>query len=562
MNNLDIGQARMALSPPRDRGTTLIVAAGSWLPPAALLLVSVALFTLNTRHGINILVDSVRHFGLIEGPGDAPMYPWLLYVMSSPRLPIEQAAKLLGLVLVCCNTMLAWHLLLRATGRPNYAAFGTALIILSPQFVAFHAAAMTEPLFIFWVLVSIECCMQSWNTESRPWLVGCAVAIGLASLARFVGPPLGAAIAASLLLDSRRPLSRRIINTVILGLVSGSIFFAWSFLSQMLLGHSLGREMQFDGNLDARAWHASLNALAAWLSSRPVPEPARIALFCLTAGCSMILIAWQTRRVTRHPSTRPAPNGEAVASNLLPIMLALFLVFYLAFMWLAASIEANQSLTPRYALPIYVTSVVMVTVLVAKARQHHGSIRHIGTALATIATLVIAGHVVRTAERSRQIYLHGFGFEAPRWTQSATMLTLSRMPADTVIYSNGPDAIVYVLRRRANYLPMLELPRTGRPDPSAPFEKQVANIQMQRGVNNVAIVFFDAIDWRFYLPTETNIRRLLGLQLLAHEPDGRIYTLPKDSSGFANLRAASEAGVAGSRRPNAPPTASTEMRGH
>src|SRR3546814_19973809 len=73
-----------------------------------------------------------------DKPFDAPLYPWMLMGLAATGISIEYAAKLAGLLLVGVNSALIWYLLARATNRSAYAAIGSAIIILSPQFVYLH----------------------------------------------------------------------------------------------------------------------------------------------------------------------------------------------------------------------------------------------------------------------------------------------------------------------------------------------------------------------------------------------------------------------------------------
>src|SRR3546814_4930094 len=67
-----------------------------------------------------------------------------------------------------------------------------------------------------------------------------------------------------------------------------------------------------------------------------------------------------------------------------------------------------------------------------------------------LAAIVLASHVVRTADRTHKAYLQGVAYASRSWVDSPTMRPVAALPADAVIYSNGPDVIAYVLTRRAN----------------------------------------------------------------------------------------------------------------
>ncbi len=494
--------------------------------PISLVLVSLLLFLLNTRHGIGILPDSTRYLGLAPSQ-DAPLYSWVLAAVTKLGLTRAQSAEMVGLILACINPLLIWQLLARMTRRPAYAAVGTALIIFAPTFVALHAAAMSEPLFLCFIFLSLLTLLRFWETADRRWLIACSIAIGVAGLTRFTAPPLGAAIAIGLLLDRRVPFGRRVVDVVILAALSSAIFLSWSLLSQMVAGHSLGRTLAFNGNMGAKAWHTSLVTLLSWLVPSQVPDKYRLLLSLLAAICSAALVFWQISRTVRRTGAEAAPE------RLLPAVLTLFLPFYLVFFFVAASIEANQTLVPRYALPIYVTTILLMTIVIAEARGVSGVIGRLQTILIAVAALVLVGNVVRTAQRTHQAYAQGVGYSSLAWMRSPTMQAVAHLPANTTIYTNAPDAIAYVLRRHAVFIPMLALPRTGHEDPAHPFAAQIYELRNDPNPSNKVFVFFNRVDWRFYLPTEARLQGLLQLKLRDRESDGRIYTLPLAAAGDA-----------------------------
>src|SRR3546814_17124491 len=111
--------------------------------------------------------------------------------------------------------------------------------------------------------------------------------------------------------------------------------------------------------MDSDSWRSSLAALMSWLLPEQLPIAARITVFSLALAGGVYLSVWHGRRVL-------APTRESrVSDAMLPIVLGLFFIAYLAFMVLATSLEANLSLNTRYAFPIYVTTMIMMTIILA-----------------------------------------------------------------------------------------------------------------------------------------------------------------------------------------------------
>ncbi|RVQ00864.1 hypothetical protein [Sinorhizobium meliloti] len=127
-----------------------------WAAGALLVFLSVLLFVVNTRLGIGIYPDTTRYMGINELPYDAPIYAWLVRLPALIGMDMTAGAETLGLIFVFANTFLIWHLLVCSTGKYSYALVGSALIVLAPQFVALHASAMSEPPFLFFLLLALR----------------------------------------------------------------------------------------------------------------------------------------------------------------------------------------------------------------------------------------------------------------------------------------------------------------------------------------------------------------------------------------------------------------------
>jgi hypothetical protein len=492
-----------------------------WAGSVFFILLSAVIFLVNTRYGIGILVDSIRYMGISEVPYDAPLYPWLLQLVSLSGASLEFGAKALGLIFVCMNTALIWHLLVRATRKYHYAAFGTALIVLSPQFVTQHANAMSEPPFLLFLLLTLLALLHYFQSERRTWLVASAVALGLATLTRFTAPPLGAAVALCLLLNPRHGVARRFSDAAIFAAVSAFIFLLWLIISQMMVGHSIGRELRFHGNMGIPEWLSSIGVLTAWLLPDKIPFVVRVvaSVGFFVAG------AWLTFVHSRQALQR-ARDAKAVDA-LLPTILGLFFIFYMAFMVLSTSIEANLSLTGRYAFPAYVTTILMMTVVLAHFGGSSGLTKWLHHGLVLLFILVLGSHVLRTTSRSQEAYRSGTGFVSLTWLNSPTLQFLRELPAGTPIYSNGQDVIAFALKRKSHSIPLRIQLRTGLEDPNNTFEMQFQNLRNALANEGAYIAIFDNIDWRFYLATEAELKQHLPLDQIATESDGRIYVMSK-----------------------------------
>ena len=304
----------------------------------------------------------------------------------------------------------------------------------------------------------------------------------------------------------------------LVGTVSSAIFLVWALAAKLATGHATGRALEFHGNLDAEQWIGGLNTLSAHLLPTQIPLALRIALLLVVVAGGTYLCLDLMRRGRRVQLRK---NAE-----MLVIILGLFFFFYIGFVALSAHVEANLFLSARYAFPVYVTTVILMAVVLGNAAPTGRRPRYLAQAFAGLAILVLATHVVRTADRTRDAYVEGLGFASLSWSTSPIIQAISKLPTDASIFSNATDAIAYVLKRKSHYVPQRFDFHTGLEDPANPFEKQVEDLRRQLASGNTYVVFLDRVDWRFYLVSEEDLQKLLKLELVDKQADGRIYALP------------------------------------
>lgn len=482
---------------------------------------AVLLFLLCTRHGVGVMPDSTRYMNLSALPWDAPLYPAMLHAAAAAGVDIAAGAWAIGLVLCALNAFLTWHILRVTTGHTTSAAVGTALIVIAPQSVGLYAMAMSEPLFLTMILATLMLFIRYVQTSDRRWLVAVGIGVGLTSLVRFTGPALGAAIALFLLIDTRHDLKHRIADIACIFLPSALLFLGWAVISEEVSGRSTGRPLQWFGNMTLQDWGASFNALTAWIVPDAIPAALRSAIFLLALVVSLILLAHHARRAMER-AKQQQPDASVLA-----IPLTFFFFTYLVFMVLATSIEANLHLNSRYAYPIYCTSIIAVTIALAGTKAVPGSIRLLRGSLIGLALVMLVSHSLRSADRTYQAWREGIGYASLAWVKSPTLAAVARLPRDAILYSNGADAIGFILRRPARNIPAPIQLRTGRENPDFPYASQLAEARTTLSRGNAYVIFLNRVDWRFYMAPEARLVQDLDLVRIARTADGSIYRSKK-----------------------------------
>ena len=502
---------------------------GTSLAFVAILLGSAIFFYFNTAQGIGILTDSTRYMGISARPYDAPLYPWMLWLGAKSGFALTQVAAAIAVVVLVANILLIFLLLARSTGNRAVTALGTAAIAFAPQFVWIHATAMSEPPFLALLLLTIWTALDYLENGSRRSLILCSCLLGLATLTRFSAPPLGLAIATVVLLRPVADGRRRLADVALFAAIGGSIFLGWVLFSQISNGRSIGRALWFYGNWGAAEWRAALDTLASWILPGEFPLMIRIPLLVMSIGFGVKAMLDAIARL------RALAVGAAVSPSLaLPAITGLFFLFYLMFLFLSVSIEANLSLTGRYAFPGYVALFMLIMSALATFGRRNPDRRLLFAGLLLVGLVFSTMQAARSAVRTTDAYRDGVGYQHRNWRTSPTLDAVRALPANAQILSNGPDIISFHTGRVAAFTPHEYMLRTGEPEPENPFDKQVDRLAAQAAAGSpVYVVMFDRVHWRHYLATEPRLIATLGAASRVQYNDGRIYKIGSRSDAAA-----------------------------
>ncbi|MDG5747608.1 glycosyltransferase family 39 protein [Qipengyuania sp. XHP0207] len=488
----------------------------------AILAFALGFYLLNTAQGIGIFTDSTRYMGISARPYDAPLYHWALTGGVWLGLNFSTTAWIIGLATLVANVVLVFTLLARVVAGWLVPAIGTALVVLSPQFVTLQSSAMSEPPFLAFLLLTMHAALSYFQSRSAAALIACSVFLGLATLTRFSAPPLGAAIAVLILATPAMDRKDKLRDVMLLFGIGGALFLGWMAYSQLTAGRSIGRDLWFYGNMGPEEWLSSLEVMTAWILPDQFPLAVRIAALIgvLWFGLSHGIVAMRA-------FASPEGHRTNIAWSSLSAMLALFFIFYMIFIVLSVSIEANLTLTGRYAFPAYAILAMLVALGIARSRVTPSAIRHGPAILIGVALCIGALHSARSAARTPEVYREGYGYQHVSWRTSPTLLAIDALPQHAVIYSNGPDIISFHTGRTTQFTPHEYLLRTHLPEVGNPVSKQIDRIRGIADHYPTYVVMFDRVDWRHYLAEENELVSELALDKPAAFRDGRIYQVPR-----------------------------------
>jgi hypothetical protein len=497
-----------------------------------LTLIGMLVILLTTRSGIGVYPDSTTYFDaadnlasgrgliVISGSGNEPMplthypplYPTLLALIACMGVTIENAARWLNALLFGANVILV-GLSIRVFARESsfFPIIGAVLILAAPDLLAIHSFALTEPLFIFLTMLGLLCLATYMGSRKHACLLAASVAIALSLLTRYVGVASFGAGALALIALNGRAVRRRLTDTILFGAIAGAPLGLWIIRNRLQAGGVTDRHMVFHPVKLAQLISGA-STVASWFMVGKVRGPIRPIVF----GIELIVAV-----VVLFLLNRGGNHGKA--SSRLPHVLLLFILVYVGFLVFTASfVDADTVFDQRSLAPVHV-AVLMLGLWVGRTLYLRSKSPVVRIALVVVALAFVTSYVIRGAKWFLAVSNDGQGYSSKAWRNSATILRIKTLRSDAPVYSNGYDAIYYLARRPAMYLPQKINHSTGQAN--AIYELEIENMAKDLKQHGGVLVYFNTFPERSFLPAESELRERLNLSLVATEPDGSIYAV-------------------------------------
>jgi 4-amino-4-deoxy-L-arabinose transferase-like glycosyltransferase len=448
----------------------------TWAFFAALALLAVAgggLLFYATPQGLGLNDDSIAYVAgarsLLEGRGYReiwivsagpvthfpPGFPSVLAFFSLVTgIDPLRAARLLNGLLFGFNTFLMGWLALRMTKSRAVGLLTAALFLLTPSLLKIHSNAMSEPLYVFFTLITfllLDFYFQNQNSRrARLLLLVAGVVTSLAFLTRYAALALLATgIVALVIMHGRSRFKRALLDVGIF--LAGFVPFvlAWTIRNSIVGGTVTNRAIGWHPIVESNA-RTGLRTFSEFL----VPiQNLQLSLIKVDGLFEVILIAlalgllvWTLKvGLPRffHPEKNPQPE-------VISFLNGLYIFGY--FLSLAATMTFFDPAT-KFQLRIVSPMLVSLLLLLAfglKTVSGSGVGRII---VSTLAVIIFAMSLVGTNETLVDLRRGGQVYANERWYDAPAIAALRKLPEDVIIHSNQPGVIYLYVGRPGALLP-------------------------------------------------------------------------------------------------------------
>ena len=499
LSSIGVGPGATAPGPLR-------VATPRWRPrrlvavvvPIVVLAAIAGLYIGSTRTGIGMTPDSVSYVegarSLAAGDGYSrdidvhgrqaivdypPLYSTMLAGLELLGVGVLAGARFLDAALLVGTALLVYLLVFRSTAGSRAAALLAASAFgLSLPILRLYGFALSESLFLF-LVAAWALALDAYVRRRGRLALACVAVLGPAAvLTRYVGVavPVASVVAIALFGPGRR--RRRVRDAAVVSATGVTPALLWT-----LRNRRSGVETVFSPavhRIPGSKFTDGVHVVASWMFPPPVPERARLWLLAgmVTAGAvAAVLVALQRPRRLRPSRLRNRAPGV--------LALAIFAVAYLGVVVFALTfVQAVGTFDTRYLAPVFLASVVLVAVCVARSRR---VARCVG--LAVLSVIVVA-YAFDSLDGARGTPIRERGITASYFADSE-LIDVARAQHGRVLYSDRPETIFANTRlRTAEAMPKKYDQNTLESNPS--FERELRRLGTEVRADRAVIVMWRA----------------------------------------------------------------------
>lgn len=482
-----------------------------------------------SRYGAFIQGDAVAYLTIAEGflTGDSlrqsahypPGFPLLMSALALSGIGLREAGRLLNITAFGLSLLIAGFWLRKYVRSRLVICVSTLILGVSIPLNRYASIIHAEALFTLFLLLALICIGESiWGKKKGRflWWALAAIFASFASVTRYAGVSVIAALVLVILLRRRAPLVDNLKSALLFGVVSSIP------LAVVLAYNKIVYEKMFGGNPFPSL--ISINILSIpdlvisifqrWLRYTNASDWFPL-LFALAAFTLLVAGGWIA--YVRYTGPRSIPLfGRTPA-----IVFLVFTSVYVIFIFTMDHTATNASLG-RYLAVLYVPMFLVCSILVDRLLATNAE--GLGGAVAKWAAIcIISTYFCTESVFSARTNLHitteamesgsPEAFNNARWETSETINYIRANPPRTRIFSSHPHALKYWIDPPTLY--------SGRARRSEELVRRI-----KRSADGATIVWFVEPPNRSrhgfeHVPRE--IRELPGVETVVKLSDGIVY---------------------------------------
>jgi 4-amino-4-deoxy-L-arabinose transferase-like glycosyltransferase len=457
-----------------------------------------------TPYGPGLINDSVVYIGgaenILAGNGysrtsgggeikpltvNVPLYSYTLAAAAKTGLDLIKAGWLISLASFVLNGLLTMLIGLRMTGSRIWALSAVILVISSDSVIQAHTFALSEPLFM--VLMFLSVLLLSYALERDSWYfpVVSGIMVSLTYLTRYIGLSLLATGVVAFFVFSTNWKDRftKIGLFLTAGLLGG---IGWFIRNIQVSGSAANRSLLYHPLTIDKLQEGTRTLLAFLFPNRlNLHQAAPIlwdgfAVLMILGKIVMVYLIWRGFRLS------PKITGSSRIQT--AFLVTLQSVFYLVVLFLSLTfLDASTALENRILVPVFVC-IILVFIYLANLLWTSKT-SWVRWMAAIVTLLAILANLYDGRRAVIDLHADGQGYASAYYRNSLTIDALKRMPPAT-IWTNRVPAVNLLADRPAYALlaPIDPLTRQKRPN----YDSSLQGIRQSVLNGKAILVVFEA----------------------------------------------------------------------
>jgi hypothetical protein len=452
----------------------------------------------------------------------APLYPTLLGILGATGIDLNTIAKLTNAILFFSILFLTGFVVLQSSQRFWLLAPSAALYLLvSEDLLTIHSYAWSEPLFLF--LCILGCTLFShylWKPTSSKQIASIGL-LSLAFLTRYAGVAIVPMVFFGTILFYPENLRKRTFRAIWLSISCSIPALLWFIRNFIVSGNTSDRKLIYHP-LAPHDVRNALDTVSNWFLPGRITGNLRDILVIVFVVLTMFLIGIGMLK----NSQRAKERGKWDLGQILTTIFALLgFSYFLVLFFTTLFMDAQSTFEYRLLSPLLISGTILLFSILP------GYLRKISwpfqLALGLLFMLVVGFNAVHSLKFVAKAHEGSFKMYAGTGWQDAIIIQRVRdLPAGAPIYSNGDDAIIYVLGRPAARFPEKLDPFSL--EENLNYEEEMAQMREVLQDRDGFIVCFSGMTWRGYLPDCETLEAQLPLKIHWAGDEGRIYTIESE----------------------------------
>ena len=491
-------------------------------------LIGAVIILLSTSHfGVGISPNSVIYISvarnIIKGVGFVdfhgsplitypPLYPTILasisLIVGKDPVSTDRILNviLFGIIIYLSGLLFAKYLV----RSPFLALLGTISVLVSVPIIPVVLMAWSEPPFICFVLLYLLFLKSSLSEKTFFSLLLLSISVSLACLTRYVGIIIIPTALVSIFIFSKNNLKVKLWHLLFFILISALPISVWLIRNYFLSGTLFGpREISIYSYYQNIA--AVFNNMLEWY----LPEKIALSRPLLMLICAIVafIVGLEFRVVWEKLRKYLSTYG--------PLMT--YILIYTGFLVISSRTAFWQIIDNRYLSPIFIPVTILLFLfaeaIFSSLPTQYLSQRILNIFLGAIIAISLIYPAVTSFSFIEDQFPVGMGYSSKNWEDSKTIQYILKHPtlgSACAIYSNGPDALYLFANLNAKSTPEKSEGAT-----------VVAKVSALKGLwpqeDKACIVQFDAINWRDYLFSPSELMTVSNLERVIKFDDGAIY---------------------------------------